>query len=93
MEFAAIIVKPPAKIISKHKVKSKKQYAELLNEAIDAQCLLYYTNVTIIDGKPVPKLPWILDEKSIKDNGIVCEICGKRFSSKSGKTLHIKSRH
>ena len=102
-----ILVRPPSRIISTHRIKSRSFYNKLIEESKSRRLLLYTTTIEIINGKPIPKQPWVLDDSTIdnimhketeitektKDTNLVCKKCGKRFKSQSGLTLHMKSKH
>lgn len=60
-----IIVKPPAKIISAHKVANKSEYDEILQKARQNGNCLYYAEAQMRDGKQYAKQPWILDPNSV----------------------------
>jgi len=60
-----IIVKPPSKIISAHKVGNKSEYDEILQKAKQGGNCLYYAETQTKNGKQYAKQPWTLDPSSV----------------------------
>jgi|CXWL01.1.fsa_nt_gi hypothetical protein len=100
------LVKPPAKITQARRLKNKAEYAALLNEATTKNLLVYYAEALVKDGREYAKQPWRLDSDSMPNVNVVeqpqeqtepvglkCPFCGKKMSSTSGITLHVKSKH
>jgi hypothetical protein len=62
---AFVLIKPPTRIISTHKIKNKQQHIELIETARSKSCLLYYSGIVNRDGKNYATDPLILDENTI----------------------------
>lgn len=62
---AFVLIKPPTRIISTHKIKNKQQHIELIETALSKSCLLYYSGIVSRDGKNYASDPLLLDENTI----------------------------
>jgi aspartate carbamoyltransferase regulatory subunit len=60
-----VLVKPPAKVISTHRLKDKSQYLDLLVKARDKKCLIYYSDIVKIKGKYCARDPITIDVQSL----------------------------
>lgn len=125
-DIVFMMIEPPARIISVHKIEDDKGYKDLLSLAKLKRLLIYNAKVVIKDGKTYASQPWIVDDNTIANvtnrpkevstkesppeirsavaedrlevsppttDTHVCGVCGKKMSSASGLTLHMKSRH
>lgn len=102
---AFILGTPLGGVIASYRVKNKKEYAQVLEEAKRRKLYLYYTDIKEKDGKMVVSYPLLVDWASVPDaaapapivvesvNAIICPTCSKKLSSKVGLALHIKSKH
>jgi|2_EtaG_2_1085320.scaffolds.fasta_scaffold00215_38 hypothetical protein len=69
--IALLLVKPPSRVLSSHRIKNKAEHTKLLEIAFKKQCLIYFASVAHRDGKYYAAQPWILDLDSIN---ALCEI-------------------
>src|SRR5687767_12041879 len=116
---AFLLVRPPAKVLSTHKLKNKAEHEALLEQAQSKHACVYYAVVERKGGKLLAKQPWTLDRSTIgnvkapvvevetaleaepataalaekPEERLLCPYCKKPFSSTSGRTLHVKSKH
>lgn len=103
---AFILVKPPSRIVSQHRLKNNSEYQELLNKAIEAGHCLYFAPMEKRQGRLVAIQPWELNPDTIPrptqaepvpepvpTDQLCCPFCNKPMSSTSGRTLHVKSTH
>lgn len=66
-KLAFILIKPPAKVVSTHKIKNKKEHASLLEAAKHQSLLIYYAHVKKKGNKYFADEPLIIDEESAKN--------------------------
>ena len=105
---AFILVKPPSRIVSHHKIKTYAEHEELVAKAVDSGYCLYSAPMTKKNGKYIATQPWLLDVTTIpqnlhveeeqipdkpKSDQLCCPFCDKPMNSTSGRTLHVKSNH
>jgi len=102
---AFILGTPLGGIIASYRVKNKKEYTQLLEEAKRRKLYLYYTDIKEKDGKIIVTYPLLVDWASLPEaiapapitvlpsNAIICPHCQKVLNSKVGLALHIKSKH
>ncbi len=108
-KIAFLLVKPPSRVISTHQIRNRKEHTALLKTAKEKKYFVYHADVERRDGKFFAIQPWIVDWESVdnifdpsgkndaeevEDTGkLSCPFCGKKCSSKSGLTLHLKTKH
>ena len=106
---AFILVKPPSRIISYHKLKNDAGYQELIVRAADSGYCLYSAPMVKKNGRYLATQPWQLDTDTIpvnlhidevesipeqpKSDQLCCPFCDKQVASTAGRTLHVKSSH
>jgi hypothetical protein len=100
------LVKPPSKIICvcKEKDCSKEELIQTCSE----KGLLLYQSHLLSENNPAQPWSLVWDSVGLKkpdkqqvravveepaDSGLFCPYCNKKFSSESGRTLHIKAKH
>jgi hypothetical protein len=103
---AFILVKPPSRIISHHKIKTYAEYDALIAKATESGYCLYSATMVKKSGKYFAIQPWQLNTDTIpqnvkeepepeqpEPNQMCCPFCDKPMNSTSGRTLHVKSNH
>jgi len=60
-----IIVKPPSKIVSAHRVSNRSEHDDLLTKARQNSNCLYYASAVTKNGRQYAKQPWVLDLDSV----------------------------
>jgi hypothetical protein len=63
--IAFLIVKPPSRVVSTHRVRNKTEHKQLLEKAFKKQCFLYMASVEHRDGKYYAVQPWVIDWDSV----------------------------
>lgn len=66
-ELAFILIRPPATVVSSHRIKNRQQHTSLLETAKNNNLLLYYSHATKKDSKYIVDEPLIIDEESAKN--------------------------
>lgn len=102
-ETTAFVLKNPlGGIVGHYKCNDKKQLNTLREYAKKKKLYLYFADIVVIDGKEcisslmavdwntVPELSESKPESTVK---LTCKTCKISFKSKSGFTLHMKSKH
>ena len=103
---AFILVKPPSRIVSHHKIKTYAEHDDLIVKAVESGYCLYSAHMVKKNGKYIATQPWQLDLDTIpqnikeepvpeppKSDQLCCPFCDKPMNSTSGRTLHVKSNH
>jgi len=105
---AFILVKPPSRIISQHKLKNVAEYQDLLDKAIASNYCLYSAPIVKRNGTYIAIQPWQLHMDTIprldvseeepitvsaEPDQLCCPFCDKPVASTPGRTLHVKSNH
>ena len=62
---AFVLIKPPTRVVSTHKLKNKQEHIELIETARNKSCLIYYSGIVNLAGKYYAQDPLILDENTI----------------------------
>jgi len=63
--IALLIVKPPSRVVSTHRVRNRKEHKEILDKAFEKQCFVYFATVEHRDGKYYAIQPWVIDWDSV----------------------------
>lgn len=107
-KLVAILVEPPARILSYHLYEKDLELAALKLAAISRKILLYYTVAEAKEGKYYAKQPWLIDWDTVSGNSkdfikfaserfrdvsIKCPFCESEFSKLSSYVSHISSSH
>jgi len=86
-----------SKVISTHRLHTRKEYNDLLKLARSKKNYLMIADVIERDGKWYAKQPYILDWDSLEpeksESELTCPHCGMVATSSSGLTLHVRSQH
>ncbi len=101
--LAFMVVMPTGGIMSYHKCRSKQEHNRLLEYAKQKSCYLYYADLKRgKDGSELIQFPMVVDWASVPDvethestakEALECKRCKMKFKSRSGYTLHMKSKH
>lgn len=63
-----ILVEPPFRVISVHKINNEEDKQKLVNDAVKKGLLLYYSDVRQRDGKYYAAQPWLIDWASVPND-------------------------
>lgn len=69
-ELAFVLVKPPSRVISTHKVTNRSEHVDLIKMAQKRGLFLYYATVEQRENKYYAKQPWIVDWESVPEDGV-----------------------
>ena len=60
-----LVIKPPSRVVSSHRVKDKSEHQKILKLAFEKQHLVYSASVEHRDGKYYAIQPWVVDWDSV----------------------------
>lgn len=80
---AFILVRPPSKVISTHKIHNKTEHSKLIEDAVSRGLYVYYADVQKADGKYYAKHPWIVDWDSVPEEGGIPNRPSKKTKKKT----------
>lgn len=66
-KLAFVLIKPPSKVVSTHRVKNRKEHISLIEAAKNQTLLLYYAHVKKKGNKFYVNEPLIVDDESAKN--------------------------
>jgi len=102
------IVREPytEKTVSTHRIRDKKEHAELIADAKKRGLYVWYGSIIRRDGRVFLQQPLLIDWDSVPDkvpdtkksdgpvlDGFKCPFCSKRLNSAFGRTNHVKAKH